>query len=198
MLQIALTGGIGAGKTLATDHFSKLGVPVLDADVISHEITAPDSEHLLKITQKLGTQILNEDGTLNRVKLRNWMFQDNAIKHIVESITHPVIMEQMHSRAAQLAPDLCNYCIHSVPLLFEKHLQDDYDRTLLIACSQPIREARVLARGDLTQDEVRRIMDNQFEDSQRRQYAKDVIVNETTTAHLIAEIDQLDRVYRDL
>ena len=119
MIVIALTGGIGSGKSEAARQFANIGVPVVDLDVIAHELTAIGEPILLDIARIFGNDFLNKDGSLNRTKLREHVFNNPAERLKLEALIHPAI----HARALkQLADNNHNsrapYQILVIPLLF--------------------------------------------------------------------------------
>ena len=91
MIRVALTGGIASGKTTVSDRFSTLGVPVVDADVLSRKAVEANSPGLQQIAERFGTSILQADGTLNRAKLRSIIFEDEKARSDLEAIVHPEV-----------------------------------------------------------------------------------------------------------
>ena len=116
MLTIALTGGIGSGKSTAANEFAKLGIPVIDADVIAHELVKPGSETLHKLIESFGNEIKRDDGTLDREILRSWVFNNDAKRLQLEAIMHPLIRDEVQR---QLASSDAVYKIMVIPLLLE-------------------------------------------------------------------------------
>ena len=101
MLKIALTGGIGSGKTTVSDYFRKLGVPVIDADETSHEVTQAGEPAVQKISDAFGDSVLDCDGDLDRTALRNIVFGDPESRKLLESILHPEIRRRMNEAASR-------------------------------------------------------------------------------------------------
>ena len=101
MLKIALTGGIGSGKTTVSDYFRKLGVPVIDADEASHEVTHAGEPAVQKISDVFGDSVLDCDGNLDRAALRNIVFGDPDSRKLLESILHPEIRRRMNEAASR-------------------------------------------------------------------------------------------------
>ena len=116
MFSIGLTGGIGSGKTTVADMFAARGVPVIDTDLIAHQITAPGGVAMPLIESTFGPEYVAADGSLDRAKMRTRVFSDNTAKAQLESITHPLIRAESERQrnAAQGA-----YHIVVVPLLIE-------------------------------------------------------------------------------
>ncbi|MCB5205909.1 dephospho-CoA kinase [Methylovorus mays] len=174
---VGLTGGIGSGKSAAAAQFAALGVPVIDVDVISHQITAPGQAAVLAIADALGDDMLSADGSLNRSAVRSKVFQDASARKQLEGILHPAIYEEAQRQLQQV----CNtapYCIIVVPLLFEsERYQQLIDRSLLIDCEESIQIARTMHRSQMSEIEVKNIMAAQLPRETRRQLANDTILN---------------------
>lgn len=193
---IGLTGGIGSGKTLASDHFASLGVPIIDTDVIAREIVEPGQPAQQELVAAFGKKILNEDDSLNRDILREIAFSSTENKHKLDSITHPAIQH-----ACQLAVQAVTepYCIIVVPLLTQKSdLFIALDRVITVNCDEKVRLKRVMKRSNLSADAVKRIMQTQLTDQQRSEFADDVIINETSTQSVCEQVELLHERYLKL
>ena len=193
---VGLTGGIGSGKTVVSDYFSTLGVPIIDTDIIAREIVAPGQTTLKQLVKSFGNEILLDDGHLNRAVLRSIAFSDSSNKKLLDTITHPAIREETLKRI-NLA--LYQYCIVVVPLLspnsaFTKIMQ----RTLLITAKKEIKIERIKNRSNLNSDEIDRIMKSQLSDEERLKFADDVITNESSIQNVHSQIDKLHQHYKTL
>lgn len=102
MLIIGLTGGIGSGKSTVSQHFESLGVAVIDADIITRELVAPNQPALQEIVQQFGAEILADDGTLDRVQLRQRVFEDESERKKLEAILHPKVRDSMRQHVSVL------------------------------------------------------------------------------------------------
>ena len=192
---IALTGGIGSGKSEAARHFAALGVPVVDTDVISHALTAQGAPMLAQIANTIGTEFISAEQTLDRAKLRAHVFANPAERLKLEALLHPTIrataLQQLTENASRLQPD---YQILVVPLLFEgnsfKHMAD---KTLVIDCAEETQIARTMARSGLSAAEVQAIIAAQATRATRRQLADLVIENNGSVDALHTAIDNLHK-----
>ncbi|MGX8883850.1 dephospho-CoA kinase [Methylovorus sp. SPW-M1] len=174
---VGLTGGIGSGKSAAAAQFAALGTPVIDVDVISHQLTAAGQPAVLAIAKELGNDMLNADGSLNRAAVRSKVFEDAAARQQLEGILHPAIYEEAQ-RQLQQVRNTAPYCIIVVPLLFEsERYQQLIDRSLLIDCEESIQIARTMQRSQMSEIEVKNIMAAQLSRETRRQLANDIISN---------------------
>ena len=192
MLKIALTGGIGSGKTTVTDYFRKLGVPVIDADETSHEVTQAGEPAVQKISDAFGDSVLDCDGNLDRTALRNIVFGDPESRKLLESILHPEIRRRMNETASRTQSP---YCLFSIPLLIETDQHTSYDRILVVEASEDRRRTWIQARSDLTQNEITAILSAQVSDEQRRRAADDLLMNDGGIDDLHARIERLHQTY---
>jgi len=175
MLTIGLTGGIGSGKSTATALFSELSVPVIDADIIAHNITEPGETTLDTLFEQFGSDIKRSDGSLDRAKLREQVFNNAAECKKLEAIMHPVIRSEMQRQIQAIdAP----YCILVIPLLLETAQQDDFDRILVVDCTEETQRRRVLKRSGITPQQLEAILDVQCKRDQRLAAADDILYND--------------------
>ena len=192
--KIGLTGGIASGKTTVSDCFKKLGTQVIDADVISHEVTEPSGSAFEEILSEFGSEILDEKGLINRKKMRAIIFNDPSQKKILENIIHPKVRDEMFQRINK-SDD--HYLIVSVPLLVETGMHQIMDRNLLVDCSEDTQIERLMHRDKITLNEARAILKNQASRSDRKKIADDLIVNENnvTLIELENEVLELHKYY---
>ena len=192
--KIGLTGGIASGKTTVSECFEKIGAQVIDADVISHDVTKPDGAAFSQIISFFGSDILNEDGWIDRKKMRSMIFDDVSKKEMLEKIIHPKVKKEMLKAINQSNE---HYLIISVPLLIETGMNQMMDRTLLVDCSETTQIERLMKRDEITIDEAKSIMANQALRSDRQRFADDLIVNEknVTLIELENEVLELHKYY---
>ena len=192
--KIGLTGGIASGKTTVSDCFKKLGAQVIDADVISHEVTEPSGSAFEEILSEFGSEILDEKGLINRKKMRAIIFNDPSQKKILEKIIHPKVRDEMFQRINK-SDD--HYLIVSVPLLVETGMHQIMDRNLLVDCSEDTQIERLMHRDKITLNEAKAILKNQASRSDRKKIADDLIVNENnvTLIELENEVLELHKYY---
>lgn len=195
MLTIGLTGGIGSGKTVASDEFARLGAEVIDTDLLSRSLVEPGQPALTEIVALFGASVLDATGRLDRAHLREKVFADPQARRQLEGILHPKIREAMLERASQsTAP----YVVFVIPLLFETGQQALVDRVLLIDVAQDVQRARVAARDGLDATQITRILQAQTDRGTRLAAADDVVHNDAGIPDLHAAIAELHRKYLDL
>ncbi|ODS23320.1 dephospho-CoA kinase [Candidatus Endobugula sertula] len=171
---LGLTGGIGSGKSAATDYFASLGIEIVDADKISREVVAQGSPTLQKIGQHFGQQMLTEDNTLNRALLREHIFANVEAKQWLENLLHPLIREIIIQRSKNIRSP---YGILVSPLLFETQQDQLVDRTLVIDSSEKLQQQRAQQRDGVSKEQIEKMMASQLSRQERNQRADDVIKN---------------------
>ncbi|MDZ4298778.1 MAG: dephospho-CoA kinase [Moraxellaceae bacterium] len=189
---LGLTGGIGSGKTAATDYFQTLGIVVVDADVVAREVVAPGQPALADIAQRFGHDVIAQDGTLNRPKLREIVFADASQRQALEAITHPAIHAEL-IRQLQVASSA--YAILATPLLWETGQAKLVDHNLVIDVPEALQLQRASQRDGNTEAQIKAIMAAQLSRDQRLAKADDVITNTGSLPDLYAAIDRLHPVY---
>ncbi|MES9827265.1 MAG: dephospho-CoA kinase [Candidatus Thiodiazotropha sp.] len=192
MLVIALTGGIGSGKSAVASHLESLNVPVIDADRLAHQLVEPGSPALLEIQAAFGDDLLDANGALDRSALRKIVFDNPQQRKRLEGILHPRIREAMKSWLAnQSAP----YAVLVIPLLFETGQMSLADRVLVVDCDESLQIERVLARDEISREQIRQIIASQVDRQTRLQGADDVIENNGSLEALIKATGGLHRNY---
>jgi len=194
-LVVALTGGIGSGKTTVADRLAELGAGVIDTDEISRALTAYDGAALEPITAAFGPDIRLADGTLDRARLRRIVFSDPTARARLESILHPLIEAAMLERLAALETD---YAVLVIPLLFETGQDRHADRVLVVDVPEAVQIARVMQRSGLPEAEVRRIIDSQIPRRERNTRADDLIDNSGTRVDLEPRLQELHAIYTQI
>jgi len=189
---LGLTGGIGSGKSAASQWFEQHGIVVVDADVVAREIVEVGQPALLQIQQAFGDWVLQEDGTLNRRALREHIFQSNDARRILENITHPAIRQSI---IQQLQDAQSPYVILVSPLLFETNQHELTDHTLLIDASIELQIQRAAQRDGQNIEQIHRIIAAQMSREQKQQLADDIVLNDGHLEHLYAHLQPLHEQY---
>lgn len=192
MFVVALTGGIGCGKTSVSGLFAGMGVPIIDADLLAREQVAPGSQALIEIRTLFGEDILNTDGTLNRSKLKALIFKNPELRKQLEQILHPRILREMKRRISELNTA---YTILVIPLLLEAHQTDLANRILVVDCPESLQIERIRERDDISDAQIRQILAAQVDRQSRLAVADDVITNTGTPKELAETIEGLHRKY---
>lgn len=191
-LVIGLTGGIGSGKTMATDHFARLGITVVDADLASRVVVEPGRPALEEIARHFGPDVLQPDGSLNRPALRAIVFADPEARKVLERITHPRIAEEI---ARQLAASTSPYAILVSPLLFESGQDRFATRTVLVDTTEALQQQRAARRDGVSEEQIKAIMAVQMSRDDRLARADDILLNDGDLNHLHAAVEALHQRY---
>ncbi|AEQ97609.1 dephospho-CoA kinase [Xanthomonas oryzae pv. oryzicola] len=192
---VGLTGGIASGKSALAAEFEKLGVPVVDADLVARQVVAPGPV-LDAIVAQFGAEVLLTDGTLDRQTLRQRVFADTAQRRVLEAITHPAIRSELQRAAlAALAP----YAIVAIPLLTEAGGRAGYpwlDRILVVDVPVALQHQRLMQRDAATAELADRMIAAQATREQRLAIADDVVCNDGVLEQLTQATHKLDADYR--
>lgn len=195
MFIVGLTGGIGSGKTVASDRFEELGVKVVDADIASRVVVENGQPALHSIEGKFGSDVISDDGSLNRAKLREIIFKDNEAKSWLEALLHPLIAKHISDEISRATS---KYAVLVSPLLFETSQFEMCNRTLLIDVSKEAQILRTAARDNVSKSQVEKIISSQMDRDQKIRKADDVIVNDGEINDLISKIDDIHQKYIEI
>lgn len=194
---VGLTGGIGAGKSLVSGLFERLGAGVIDTDLIARELTMPGGIAMEAILASFGREVVAADGGLDRRAMRALVFTQPEAKAQLESILHPMIRAES---ARRLANSATSYVVLVVPLLVEHLAEYQYllDRVLLVDCPEDMQIERALQRPGMDEQQLRAIMASQADRAKRRSCADDVIDNNADIASLESRVSELHTHYSHL
>lgn len=193
-LRVGLTGGIATGKTTVAAAFAALGVPVISADAIAHEITAPGSPSLAGIRNAFGPGMFGPDGALDRQALADRVFADEGERVKLERLLHPPIRERLRKLAAECESD---YCILEIPLLGRADVGTLVDRVLVVDVPPTEQERRLRERDGIDADRARAIMAAQPSRTERLELADDVLVS-GDAGELESAVERLHDLYLDI
>ena len=188
MFVVGITGGIGSGKTAVTDHLETLDIVVVDADKAARVVVEPGKPALDEIAAHFGSEILLDDGALNRAALREVVFNDSSQRKILEGITHPRIREEI---ARQLSAATSPYVVLSSPLLLESGQNSFADYVVVVDVPEAVQVDRTMRRDDNSESLVKQIMAAQLDRQTRLSRADGAISNDGTLEALHAEVEAL-------
>lgn len=195
MYVVGLTGGIGCGKSEAARIFARLGVPMVDVDIIARQLTVAGQETLNEIIEIFGKDYLLADGNLDRAKMREKAFNDMAARKDLEGIMHPAIRVQAQQELENnsAAP----YQILAISLLFEnQQYKTVVTRSLVIDCDEALQVQRTMKRSGISEQTVRGIMAAQVSRAIRIKRADDLIENEGTLEELAQKVGEMHQKYQ--
>lgn len=187
MLLVALTGGIGSGKSLAGEYLANLGATVVDADLLARSVVERGEPAFNELLARFGDLIL-KDGALDRSKLAEIIFTDPTAKAEVEAITHPRIREALDQIAASAGHD--EIVIYQIPLLVESKGAERFHRVITVSAPISLRRERAIARGMAAYDFEKRLS-HQATDLEREAIADYIIDNSGDRDALLAQVERL-------
>lgn len=194
-LILGLTGGIGSGKSAASQWFEAQGITVIDADIVAREVVELGQPALKQIRHSFGDWVLLADGTLNRSALREHIFKEPTARAQLEAITHPAIRDSI---IQQLGNATSPYVILVSPLLFETNQHQLTHRNLLIDASKDLQIQRASQRDGQSIEQIEKIISVQMPREQKLQLADDVILNDGHLDHLYSQLEKLHQRYLSL
>jgi len=191
MLVVALTGGIGSGKSTVGQIFAQLGAIVIDSDQLARDVIERGSIGFNEVVAKFGDEIL-KNGEINRQILASLIFKDPAKRSELEQITHPLIRRAFAKMVSSASPD--SIVINQIPLLVESNHDYKFDHIITVSASERIRSERLIKRG-LTNDQIKQRLGAQATDQMREDIADSVIINEKNEQELT---DQVEKIWEQL
>jgi len=192
MLKIGLTGGVACGKSTVCKIFSQLGIAVIDADEIAHELVEVGKPCYLDIINTFGTAFLLKNQQIDRAKLRQLIFSNRVAKLQLEKILHPSIRRELIERSHKVKSA---YCILAVPLLIETNMDTAVDRILIIDITEKNQLDRLCKRDHIAPTLANNMIHQQSDRLQRLVMADDVISNNTGVQKLENSIKLLHETY---
>ena len=189
---IGLTGGIGTGKSTVSAYLKERGCVILDADKMSRQLTAPEGAALPAIREAFGQEVFFDDGTLNRKKLGNIVFNDEQKLKVLEKLTTEKVVEQTIDGLLRLKrAEYSGMVIIDAPLLFECNMQILADETWLVTAELEVRIERIIKRDGLDRQSILDRINNQMSEEEKRSLADYVIDNSGNLNNLYGQIDRL-------
>ena len=191
MLIVALTGGIGSGKSTVGQMFAQLGAIVIDSDQLARDVLERGSIGFDEVVTMFGDEVL-KNGEIDRQLLASIVFKDPKKRSDLEQVTHPLIRKAFAEVVAKSAAN--SIVINQIPLLVESNHDYKFDHVITISVTEAIRTQRLLKRG-LTADQIKQRMQAQVTDHMRESIADSVIINETDEQNLS---DQVEIIWEQL
>ncbi len=193
--RVALTGGIASGKSTVADLFAALGVPVIDTDLIARAIVEPGQPALCAVVDAFGPEILDDQGRLDRRRMRERIFSDPGAKQRLEAILHPAIRREMERQSLAAGGP---YQLLVIPLLTEGGRRDHVDGVLLVDVPEEVQVERLTQRDRVTAEQAQASLRAQATRAERLTMADDVILNTGRIDELRAKVAALHEKYLGL
>ena len=191
VVRVGLTGGIGSGKSTVAAMLQALGAEVIDADAISRTLTASGGAAIPSIAAVFGVDVIDSHGAMDRVKIREIVFNDASAKSRLENVLHPLIRQEMLFRANSPSLHSASCIVFDIPLFVESGAWNKFvDLVLVVDCTAQIQLARVQARSELPLPLIEKIVSTQASREVRLQVADIVLFNDTCSLEQLAEYVQ--------
>jgi dephospho-CoA kinase len=191
MRNVALTGNIASGKSAVADMLAQRGATIIDADELSREAVQPGSPALAAIVERWGPSVLDKHGNLDRAALRKTVFHDQSELDALNEIVHPEVLRLREAEISAARARGDRVVVSVIPLLFERHLADDFDYIVLVDAPRPMRLDRIVRDRGLEEAEAMDMIASQMPAELKRARADWVIENAGSMDDLEAEVDRL-------
>ncbi|HMR13407.1 MAG TPA: dephospho-CoA kinase [Arachnia sp.] len=192
---MALTGGIASGKSFVADELSRRGAVVIDADLLAREVVEPGTPGLAAVVERFGAGVLGPDGTLDRPKLGEVIFADDAARADLNAIVHPLVRAAAEEVEDEVADDAV--VVHVIPLLVEAGLVDGFDRVVVVDLPLEEQILRLMARNGVTRAQAEARVRAQATRDERLAVADRVVDNSGGPDATVSQVDEIWTWLRD-
>lgn len=193
--KVGLTGGVASGKTTVSNLFAKLGIDIVDADVIARDLLLQNTACYHEVVKLFGDEVLIDSADINRSWLRHHIFSDPEAKQALEAIIHPAVRKTLLKQSDNSTSP---YCIIAVPLLIEAEMQALVDRILVVDLTPQQQLERLIQRDKLSNEQAQAMLDGQTSREHRLAFADDVIDNSQPVSALEEQVQRLHQHYLQL
>ena len=187
-MKVGLTGGIGAGKSTVADLFSQKGAVVIRSDELARQVIEPQTPGFQQVIDRFGKEFVNSEGYIDRAKLAQTVFQDDAALKDLENIVHPLVRSKTNQIMDQHTSE--TIIVNEIPLLLEKKMESLFDFLVIVISSEKNRLERLAQRG-LTTEQATARMAKQVSDDERKAAADFLIVNDGNLDQLEADVEKI-------
>lgn len=188
---VGLTGGIACGKTTVARMLEDLGVPVIDADDLARAVVEPGKPALDAIRDAFGDEVIAADGSLDRDALGDRIFEDEAAREKLESITHPRIAQRMQQRASELRDAGHDWVVYDAALIVENELHHALDALIVVTATPETQIQRLMDRDDISEKDAQKRVDSQMPVDQKAEVADYVIDNDGSIEQTRQQVEQV-------
>ncbi len=189
-LCVAVTGILGCGKSTVTGLLARYGLAVVDCDLLAHNVTAPGSEALVRLSRALGGHILGPDGTMKRSLVLDMMLSDQHARHVLEQVIHPLVLEELDKELRQFAAHGEAVAVVEVPLLFEVGWHTFFDINCLVVAPEPVCISRIMKRNGVDRKTAEQWMKLQMPLEEKEPLADYIIHNDGNLDELQRRVDK--------
>lgn len=187
-MKVGLTGGIGAGKSTVADLFSQKGAVVIRSDELARQVIEPQTPGFQQVIDRFGKEFVNSEGYIDRAKLAQIVFQDDAALKDLENIVHPLVRSKTNQIIDQHTSE--TIIVNEIPLLLEKKMESLFDFLVIVISSEKNRLERLSQRG-LTAEQATARMSKQVSDDERKAAADFLIVNDGNLDQLEVDVEKI-------
>ena len=187
-MKVGLTGGIGAGKSTVADLFSQKGAVVIRSDELARQVIEPQTPGFQQVIDRFGKDFINSEGYIDRAKLAQVVFHDDAALKDLENIVHPLVRSKTNQIIDQHTSE--TIIVNEIPLLLEKKMESLFDFLVIVVSSEKNRLERLSHRG-LTTEQASARMAKQVSDDERKAAADFLIVNDGNLDQLDADVEKI-------
>lgn len=188
---IGLTGSIASGKSTVSKMLEDLGYPIIDADLVARKVVEPGSETLKEIEALFGSEIIRDDGTMNREKVGALIFSDPVKRKQMNDIIHPAIRAEMLRQRSAFMAEGHQTIVMDIPLLFESKLQHFVDKILVVSVTEDNQLSRLMERNGLSEKDARARIGSQLPMSVKEEGADAVIYNNGTIEETAQQLTRI-------
>jgi dephospho-CoA kinase len=192
-MRVGLTGGIASGKSTVSAILAELGAVIIDGDKLAREVVEPGTPGLARVAEAFGPEVLLPDGGMDRAKVGQIVFNDEAKRKVLEGIVHPLVFERYAALEASAPKD--GIVVHDIPLLAESGRADTFDAVIVVETPAEVQVERMLRDRGWTRADAESRIASQATPEQRRAIATHLIVNTGTREELRARVEA---VYAEL
>ena len=198
MKVIGLTGGIATGKSTVSQYLAEKGIPIIDADLVSRQVTEKGSPALGMLADAFGAEIIKADGTLDRKALGEIVFSDTEKRVVLDNILHKSIMDSIDEKMAELRKTgKYPIAVVDAALLIESGFDRKMDKVWVVTADMDVRISRIMERDDVTAEFAGKKIASQLSDEERLKKADEVIDNSGTVEELKGQVDRLLEKYAE-
>ncbi|RLQ91899.1 dephospho-CoA kinase [Planomicrobium sp. Y74] len=188
---IGLTGSIASGKSTVSKMLEDLGYPIIDADLVARKVVEPGSETLKEIEALFGSEVIREDGTMNREKVGALIFSDPVKRKQMNDIIHPAIRAEMLRQRSAFMAEGHQTIVMDIPLLFESKLQHFVDKILVVSVTEDNQLSRLMERNGLNEKDAKARIGSQLPMSVKEEGADAVIYNNGTIEETAQQLTKI-------
>ena len=187
---VGLTGGISSGKSTVSSYLKQLKIPVIDADEVARKVVEPNSQGAREIRKTFGSDVFEEDGSLNRQKLGALIFSNAENRQKLDDLLQPLIKIMILDEIEEYRQKGETMIVLDLPLLFEKHYEELCEEIIVVYVPEELQLERLMKRNQYTKQEALSRIDSQLSIEEKRKRATVLLDNQGTIQQLYHQVEQ--------